>query len=413
MKKKELYIFNGTSRAAFYGIGTYIEQLIKALKESEWKLNIVNLYAQGDEIEMTEKEGYRQINIPFPSRNHPYSNQYYAKLIAYLLKDIISVDKNTELIFHLNFMNNYSIVGCLKKMFKCKVILVSHYTEWSFSLLGNYSGLKKILNNPKNGVKTDWEKSIIRNFKEDIQTIHKVNRFVCVAQHTLDAYCKLGNIRTNKTTVIHNALEDVYLPLPKEKKLSLRKKYHLEENTQVILFAGRLDDVKGLSFLIRAFKKIAKENPLVRLVIAGEGNFSQWLKEAEECWTRITFTGRLDKKQLYEFYNIADIGVVCSLHEEFGLVALEMMMHALPIIVTKTGGLNEIVEENVSGLKVPVRTRKGQRRINVYCLSEKMSLLLENPVWAEELGANGRKRFLDKYELSLFRKKMLDLYSNI
>lgn len=107
------------------------------------------------------------------------------------------------------------------------------------------------------------------------------------------------------------------------------------------------------------------------------------------------------------------MGVVCSLHEEFGLVALEMMMHALPVIVTKNGGLDEIVEENVSGLKAPVRTRKGQRQVDVKCLSEKMMLLLENPVLAEELGTNGRKRFLEKYELSLFKNKMLNLYNTI
>jgi len=413
MKKKELYIFNGNNRAAVYGIGTYIDQLIKALKNSEWEVNIVYLYAQGNEIETTEKEGYRQINIPFPSRNHPNANQYYAKLIAYLLKDVISTDNKTEYIFHLNFMTNYLLVGCLKKMFKCKIILVSHYTDWSFTLLGDYSKLEKIINKPKNGVKTDREKNIIKNFKEDIKMINKVDRFVCVAQHTLKPYCKLGNIRIDKTTIINNALEDVCLPLPEKDKLRLRIKYRLEENMKIILFAGRLDEVKGTSFLIRAFKRVAKENPQVRLVIAGEGNFSQWLKEADEYWAQIIFTGRLDKKQLYEFYNIADMGVVCSLHEEFGLVALEMMMHALPVIVTKTGGLDEIVEDNVSGLKVPVRIIKGRRQVDEKCLVEKISYLLDIPSYAKELGENGRKRFLEKFELSVFKEKMLNLYQTI
>ena len=65
---------------------------------------------------------------------------------------------------------------------------------------------------------------------------------------------------------------------------------------------------------------------------------NQWLKEATDCWTKIAFTGRLDKKQLYEFYSMADMGVVCSLHEEFGFVAIAMMMHALPVI-SKTNNL--------------------------------------------------------------------------
>ncbi|MDR0547541.1 MAG: glycosyltransferase, partial [Dysgonamonadaceae bacterium] len=100
-------------------------------------------------------------------------------------------------------------------------------------------------------------------------------------------------------------------------------------------------------------------------------------------------------------------------HEEFGFVAIEMMMHALPLIVTKTGGLDEIVEDNVSGLKVPVRTIKGKRQADVKLLQEKICLLLENPAQASELGENARKRFLEKYELSIFKEKMLNLYQTI
>ncbi|GHU63329.1 hypothetical protein FACS1894123_05870 [Bacteroidia bacterium] len=121
----------------------------------------------------------------------------------------------------------------------------------------------------------------------------------------------------------------------------------------------------------------------------------------------------LEKKKLYEFYTLADIGVACSLHEEFGFVAIEMMMHALPLIVTETGGLDEIVEDNISGLKIPVETQDGKRQISAQFLSDKMEYLLTHPVEAKALGQNGRKRFLDKYELSLFKEKMLNLYQNI
>lgn len=111
--------------------------------------------------------------------------------------------------------------------------------------------------------------------------------------------------------------------------------------------------------------------------------------------------------------SITDIGVVCSLHEEFGLVAIEMMMHELPVVVTQTGGLDEIVEDRVSGLKVPVQTINEKRQVDVKQLEEKMHFLLDNPACARELGENGRKRFLDKFELSVFKEKMLNLYNTI
>lgn len=149
------------------------------------------------------------------------------------------------------------------------------------------------------------------------------------------------------------------------------------------------------------------------MFILGEGNFNHWIKEAADCWSRIVFTGRVEKQRLYEFYTVADMGIVCSLHEEFGFVAIEMMMHALPLIATKTGGLDEIVEDTVSGCKVPVRTVKGKRTVDVKLLTEKIHFILENPEQARELGANGRKRFLEKYEITLFKERMLKLYQTI
>jgi glycosyltransferase involved in cell wall biosynthesis len=95
------------------------------------------------------------------------------------------------------------------------------------------------------------------------------------------------------------------------------------------------------------------------------------------------------------------------------MVAIEMMMHELPVIVTKTGGLDEIVEDGVSGLKVPVRTIRGKRRVDIKKLEERMHFLLDNPSSAKEIGENGRKRFLKKFELSVFKEKMLKLYNTV
>jgi len=413
MNKKELYIFNGTSRAAVYGIGAYIDQLLKAMKDTEWKINIVYLYAQGNEVEISEKDGYRQINIPFPSKNHPNARQYYPAVVAYILKDMIPEDKKTEYVFHLNFMTDSNFVKCLKKRFRCKVILVAHYTNWSFSLSGNVNKLRKLLQQPKKTLKNGYEKNIIEGFNEDIKMINRVDQLVCVARHTWNVFHRLGKVPSGKTQIISNALEDVYIPLSNEEKLLLRKKYLIEENAKIVMFAGRLDEVKGIACLIRAFRKVLQTNPDTCLLIAGEGDFNAWLKEAADCWSRILFTGRLDKEKLYELYSVADVGVVPSLHEEFGYVAIEMMMHALPVVVTKTGGLDEIVEDNISGLKVPVRTIKTRRQADEKCLTEKINYLLVNPDDAKEMGKNGRKRFLEKYELSAFKEKMLKLYNDV
>jgi glycosyltransferase involved in cell wall biosynthesis len=128
---------------------------------------------------------------------------------------------------------------------------------------------------------------------------------------------------------------------------------------------------------------------------------------------KVDFTGHLSKRELYDLYRIADMGVVCSIHEEFGYVAVEMMMHKLPVIVTDTGGLSEIVEDRITGLKVPVKIVKGQRQPDTGMLCNRMGWILEHPDEARQLGRNARKNFLKKYELSVWKEKMCTLFNEI
>ena len=408
--KQKVYIFNGTSRAAAYGIGTYIKQLTDSLQNTDIEYEVVYLHSKGNEVTITEEAGYKQISIPAVTSTLKRSGQYYRRNIAYLLKEFIPNDKDTQYIFHLNFMTNPDLVSILKKMFKCKVITTVHYTNWSFALLGNQEKLKEILTKKK---LDNNEKNIRKDIKADKKMLEKSDSFICVAQHTFDSFKDICGIDITKGVLINNALEDSYTQLSLDEKTTIRQKYSIPEQTKIIIFAGRLDEVKGLRFLIAAYKEVLKTNPNTHLLIAGEGNFSSWLSESKNDWIKITFTGKLDKEQLYELYSIADIGIAPSLHEEFGYVAIEMMMHEIPLLVTDTGGLAEIVEDGISGLKVSVQNDGDKRTIDTAAMADKMRVLLDNQEYAKKLGRNGRLRFLEKYELGLFGKKMRDLYRSI
>lgn len=412
MKNTKIYIFNSASRAANYGIGTYIDQLTSCLNKAKLDFEVIYLHGEGREVTISKKKNYRQISIPSTAYSTTLGSEYYYRNVAYLLDEYIPRDRNTEYIFHLNFMSNPQFVSCLRKRYRCKIILVSHYTNWSFSLLGDEKKLLSIVRKiPRK--RTSEEKQIYKSIQADIRMIKKCDRFVCVADHTLNTFLKVSNIDRSRCQVIHNALKDEYKEISSEEKLLLKAKWWINKDTKVILFVGRLDEVKGINFLIKAFKNLLRTNPNSHLILAGDGDFSRWLKEAENCWTKITFTGRLEKKKIFELYQIADLGIVSSIHEEFGLVALEMMMHKVPIIVGDTGGLSEIVENNISGLKVPVRSIKGKRGLDIKKLTDNMQEILCDQKRAEELAEKGRNKFLQKYEISLFKKKILTLYKSL
>lgn len=412
MKKRKVYIFNSASRAANYGIGTYINQLVSCLKNSGIDFDIIYLNGEGKEVAVTEEKGYRQILIPAARYRSVKEAGYYYRNVAYLLDEYIIQSKDTQCIFHLNFMTNPLFVSALKKRYNCKIILVCHYTNWSFSLLGDEKRLLTIVKDCTQR-KSLANKQNYNELKEDIRMIRKCDRFVCVAEHTLNTFLKVSDIEKTKCQIINNALKDEYKEIDATQKQVLRAKWWIADYRKVILFVGRLDEVKGVSPLIKAFKKVLQSHSDIHLILAGDGNYNPLLAEASECCTRITFTGRLSKKKIQELYQIADLGVVPSIHEEFGLVAIEMMMHKLPVIVGNTGGLSEIIKDNVTGLKVPITTFKRKRTISSTVLSAKIALLLEDERYASEIAENGRKEFLEKYEISLFRDKILTLYKSL
>ncbi len=411
--ERKIYIFTSTNRAVSYGIGTYLEQLIISLKQLFINFDIINLHSEGDEATCTEKNGYRLISIPeISSLNSIKRFKYYYRNAVYILKEFIT-EEDEQLIFHLNFMNNKDLVISLKEMFDCKIMVTVHYTNWSFNLLGNYERLKELLGKNENELSGGIEVDTVKQVYEDSEMLKRCDYVVSVAQHSFDAIKEINKVETEKMRVINNGLLDDYIKFNPTKKKSIREKYFIANHTKILLFAGRLDDVKGLHYLINAFKVVLKEHPDCHLFIAGEGSYHKWISEIGYCGAKISFVGRLDKQRLYEFYSIADMGVVCSIHEEFGFVAIEMMMHELPIIVTDTGGLAEIVVNHISGLKVPVKTINHEKAIDIQMLVKQIRYLIGNPIAAKQLGRNGRKRFLEKYELCHFKENILNLYQSI
>jgi len=413
MDRIQLYIFNNSSdKGSAYGIGTYINQLTLCLHDENIDITIVDMYSEVEFIQINDYECYRKIEIPSIKRTSDPVNQYrYLRNVAYVLRSLIT-ENEQQIIFHLNYLTAEQLVANLRFLFNCKIILTIHYTNWSFDLLGNYNQLKSLLEKDIDSLDSYYRK-MVKIVAVDGRMIEYCDQLICVAKHTSFYLKDLYPIKDDKISVINNALRDTYIKPTDNEKDRIRKRYHIPLNSPVVIFAGRLDHVKGILFLVDSFKKVQKKHPDAYLLIAGDGVLWQALSLSVSQHPNIVLTGRLEKIHLYELYSIATIGVSTSLYEEFGLVAIEMMMHALPLIVTKTGGLDEIVEDGVSGLKVPVRTLKGKRQVDIECLSEKIDFLLNNPDYARKLGVNGRMRFLEKYEITLFKNRMLNLYRTI
>ena len=138
-----------------------------------------------------------------------------------------------------------------------------------------------------------------------------------------------------------------------ERDYNFRRKYAMD-NEKIILFMGRLVYEKGIQHLISAMPKILEGYKDSKLVICGKGGMQEELAEQVKAMgieNKVYFAGYMNGKDVQRMYKAADVAVFPSTYEPFGIVALEAMLSEKPIVVSDIGGLNEIVDHKVNGMK--------------------------------------------------------------
>lgn len=176
-----------------------------------------------------------------------------------------------------------------------------------------------------------------------------------------------------------------------EKDYDFRRQY-AADNEKIILFMGRLVYEKGIQHLISAMPKILEHYHDAKLVIGGKGGMLDELKaqvEAMGLGQKVYFTGYLNSKQVSKMYRCADVSVFPSTYEPFGIVALEAMLAGVPTVVSDVGGLNEIVEHGVDGMK----SYAG----NPNSLADSILALLYNPQLCDSIVKKARIKVKNEY----------------
>lgn len=411
----QLFIFNELSRASIYGIGTYIGQLISFL-DTDYKINVVNFYSDKPEFTVIERTTcIRELYIPQNQLQYEDGKcfeSYYLNSV-YLLSDYI--DKGSKVIFHFNHFRYASMLRMLKEYWPlCKIVLTVNYLSWGFTLQGNVDYFKSIIHCNQKESLNPLEHDILNDYEKETAFLKEVDNIICLSRFTRNLLFAEYHIPEHKLTLVLNGIEDEAEFLPPEEKILLKQKLHFRPEDKIFLFVGRLDNAKGIEFLIASFKKLLTLRDDCRLVIVGDGNFSKLLHDSNGYWNRILFTGKLSKKELYQFYQIADAGVLLSKHEQCSYVIIEMMMHALPIIASSSIGVDEMVTDGLNGFKINTIYNKSEASFDTdnccHLLDKVISLDLSKK---NEMEAASRKAFKEHYSLNQMREKMLSVYKSL
>jgi len=204
--------------------------------------------------------------------------------------------------------------------------------------------------------------------------IRSADRLISLSQSEKELLLRYCPEVAGRVRIVGNGIDDVP-PRPRRP---------LDE-PPVVLYSGRFVDRKGIRELLAAIPTVLEAAPETRFVlVGGYGGGAEiercWMDEVLRPWRdRIHFTGWLTPAQVAAWYRVADVLLVPSWYEPFGMVVLEGMLHGLAIVACDVGGPAEILEHGRTALLVPPR--------NAAALAAAVLRLVENPDLRRSLAA--------------------------
>lgn len=316
------------------GISRVVHDLSQKLVKDGQDVTVVT-YRDGDTPYYEDDDGvkvYRVDNFMIAPNNFiDWVMQLNFNMIA-KAGEIIAKEGKFDVIHAHDWLTAYS-AKTLKTSYDIPMVCTIHATE-----AGRNSGIR-----------TDMQKYI--NDTEWLLT-YEASEVIVNSNYMKSEIQRLFGLPFEKINVVPNGVNlnnfnNVY------RDYDFRRRFAMD-NEKIILFMGRLVYEKGIQHLISAMPKILEHYHDTKLVIAGKGGMLDELKAQANnlgISQKVYFAGYLNSKDVKKMYRCADISVFPSTYEPFGIVALEAMLAGVPVVVSDIGGLNEIVEHGVTGMK--------------------------------------------------------------
>ncbi|QIK61405.1 glycosyltransferase [Dysgonomonas sp. HDW5A] len=418
---KHLYIFNEDSVAAAYGIGTYVRELASCLKK-RFAVSVVCLFSdRHDKFQTESVDEIEYIYIPAydtykmnNSNYTEYNNKYYAGVAKFMRTYI---DLKEEIIFQFNYNKQGVLVNQLKMHFTQATILFTiHSMTWTFAMNGDPNAFKKSVksgNEDKIMINDLKTRSVYEAFLKEQELFRSAQHIISLSSATYKLLKNIYKIDKNKISTIPNGLNDIFQKISAKERTKLRDYYNIKEDEKIFLYVGRFEKTKGFLHLIKAFKDIVKSHSKCKLYLVGSGEvyYQEGLKEINPFFDKIILTGRLSQKEVYKFYQIADVGIIPSFHEQSSYTAIEMMMFGLYIISSNSYGLNEMFKDGINSQVVHTSYKKNEyekklfNAINKYLNSPQTEIL--------QLQEKARETYEKNYSLQIMYAKTLEAIAKL
>jgi glycosyltransferase involved in cell wall biosynthesis len=257
----------------------------------------------------------------------------------------------------------------------------------------------------------------------ETQVLNESNRIVATSPPMKEEMVKYYGTSAKKIVIIPGGVNlNRFTPTT---QLLARRVLHLHPNRQIILYVGRIERRKGLDTLLSALYELAQKIPdqrkVLRLYISGSVPPAKWatledLREKEELYRldaiveqlkirdMVRFIGSVNREYLQYYYSSADVTVVPSFYEPFGLVPLESMACGTLVIASKVGGMQWTIKDGKTGILVPPQ--------DPVTLAEKIYYVLTHPAVRKKMRENGIDRMKRFFSWDSVAEQMSDFYDD-
>jgi 1,4-alpha-glucan branching enzyme len=372
------------------GISPHVYYLSRSLARNGVKVFVVTCDFPGapqhevlDGVEVYRVDSYRNPSPDFATWVY-LMNVNMQKEAATIIRNL---DGNVDVLHAHDWLVATAGIG-LKHVFRKPLFATIHSTE-----IGR-----------RNGIHLDQERMI---HETEAWLTYEAWKVICCSDYMVSHVRWAFGLPPDKQVMIPNGVNtDVYAEAQSKDLTQFRRRFALP-GERIVLFVGRLVYEKGVHVLVNAIPKVL-EKVNAKTVIVGNGYMKEQISGIVKGLgidQKVMFTGFVDDETLRRLQTCAAVSVVPSLFEPFGIVALEAMAAKSPVVVSDTGGLAEIVDHDVDGIKVYPN--------NPDSLAWGITRVLTDEGNANRLRSNAYKKIQEKYNWDRIAKQTRDVYRTV
>jgi glycosyltransferase involved in cell wall biosynthesis len=319
------------------GLGTHVHQLAVNLARQGVNVHVITKDAPGaPDYEVAEGVYIHRVPLYPPEIPQedwvPWTLQFNVALLERAIPLINERIGNVHVLHAHDWLVGHAAIA-LKHAYRIPLVATIHATEYGRHQGHLPEGMSRIIH------QIEWWLTF-----ESVRTI-------CCSNYMRDEVVRIFELPQDKVDVVPNGIEYELFKIDPEGE-RIRRQF-IEPDKRMVFFVGRLVYEKGVQTVIEAMPRVLEEVPDLRFLVAGTGPHVRALQAMIDEFgmsEKIKLLGFVDAHNLVKFYKCADLTVVPSLYEPFGMVTLEAMAAGCPVIVAHTGGLKEIVVHEETGL---------------------------------------------------------------